>query len=61
MPLTIHTTCKHCGKPIAQDDYFGDWFHTGRPDCGSATDMICTPGVGSINYAAPSLTVRPLT
>lgn len=57
MPIVITPTCKHCSEPIAQDDYFRDWFHTGRGD--APNDMICTPGTGPIHYAEPTLTVKP--
>lgn len=39
MPIRISNTCRHCAKPIHQDDYFGDWFHVGKGD--APNDLFC--------------------
>lgn len=61
MPMRITKTCRHCGGAVDQDDYFGDWFHTGRADTGGSTDMACDPAKTTGNQATPTLTVEPRT
>lgn len=57
MPLKIIKVCRHCGEPIEQDDYFQDWFHTGRES--SDIDMPCDPAKPTGLQATPTFAVEP--